>query len=179
MIYSKLKYQNGYTLIELLSVISILVIISGIVSAILFSTLRGTDKTRITTEVSQNGSYAISVISNAIIDSGSVTQINEIDVEDCTASPSGTQITLRRLNGMATSFSCSNNNILQDNVELVNSSTVKVVNCSFYCNQKSDDPYSIPSVGISFRVEQKTGGFAEQQSSSPFNTSVSMRTYQP
>lgn len=171
--------QKGYTIIELLAVISILVIISGIVSGILYSTLRGTNKTKITTEVSQNGAYALSVITNDIIDSGSVTQIDGVDVLDCTAAPTGTAITLKRLDGTNTVLSCSGNTISQDGKSLVNSNTVSVTSCTFSCSQKSDDSYSIPSVGINFTIQQKSGNFAEQKSSSTFNTSVTMRNYTP
>ncbi len=173
----KLKY--GYTIIELLAVVSILVIISGIISGILYSTLRGTGKTRINTEISQNGAYALSVFTNSVVDSGSVTQINDVDIDDCTASPSGTSITLKRLDGSATNFACSDNTISKDGVSVVNNNIVSITNCSFTCRQKSDDPYSIPSVDISFTISQKSGNFVELTGTSTFNTSVSMRNYAP
>lgn len=175
----KLNSKQGYTIVELLAVVSILVIISGIISGILYSTLRGTGKTRINTEVSQSGAYALSVFTNAVVDSGSVTQINDVDISDCTASPSGTSVTLRRLDGATTKFSCTNNTINKDDVSIVNNNIVSISNCSFTCKQKTDDSYSIPSVDISFTVSQKAGKFVELIGTSTFNTSVTMRNYAP
>lgn len=175
------RQSLGYTIIELLTVVSILVIISGIISGILYSTLRGSSKTRITTEVTQNGSYAVSVISNIIIDSTSVTQIGGIDISDCTASPSGTSISLRRLDGATTTLSCANNTISSDSASLINTNNVQIEDnsCFFYCKQVSNDPYSIPIVGVTFKVRDKATGLFESQSSATFDTSISIRNYSP
>ena len=66
---SKLKTQNsklGFTMIELLAVAVVIIAVSSIVSAILFSSLRGVSRTSVTDAVRQNGNSAISEISREI-----------------------------------------------------------------------------------------------------------------
>ncbi len=184
-----LKQQHGYTIIELLAVISILVVISGIISGILFSTLRGSNKTRVLTEVSQNGNYVTSYINNVLIDSNAVTEINgEIipdDLSDCTASPSGATITVKRLDGTSTAFACEDvggvYTITADDNSLVDTQVVAVEegSCAFFCSQKSDDSYSTPIVGVSFGLEGIISDASESQGSGTFNTSISLRNFSP
>lgn len=176
-----IESRKGYTIVELLAVVFILVIISGMISGILYSTLRGSNKTRITTEVTQNGNYAMSVISNIIVDSRSVTNVGGTDISDCTASPSGTSISLKRLNGTITNLSCANNTISSDSASLINTNQVQIENnsCFFYCSQTTNDPYAIPIVGVTFKVKDKATGLFESQSNATFDTSVSIRNYSP
>ena len=173
--------KKGYTIIELLAVVSILVILAGIISGILYSTLRGSAKTKITTEVVQNGNYAISVLTNLISSSSSVTGIGGVEIQDCTASPIGTSISLKNIDGDKYTISCSGNNISSGSASLINTHQVQIRtnSCQFYCSQKAVDPYSIPIVGIEFVVEDKSTGLFESKSSSFFKTSVSMRNYSP
>lgn len=175
------KYSLGYTVIELLAVVSILIIVSGIVIEILYSTLRGSAKTKITTDISQNGNYAISVISDIIVDSVDITKINGADIPDCTASPQGLSITLKRLSGNFTTLACDNNTIASDGASLINTNLAEVVDgtCSFYCSQLSNDSYAIPIVRVTFKLQDKGTGLSETKASSTFETSVSLRNYAP
>lgn len=181
----KFSNNGGYTIIELLTVVGILVIISALVTGILYSTLRGSSKTKIATSVAQNGSYALSVISDAIVSSYAVTAINGNPITDCTASPSGTMITLKKSDGSSISFSCANNTIASGSASLIDTSQVKIdttniANCYFYCSQPSNDSYSIPIVGFGFTITDKsTSTLFENKSSAVFNTSVSLRNYLP
>lgn len=182
---NKVKFQKGYTIIELLTVAGILVVISGLIAGILYSTLRGSNKTKVSTSVAQNGTYALSVISDAIVSAYSVTAINGNPIADCTASPSGTIIALKKSDGSTISFSCANNTIASGSASLLDSSQVKIdttniANCYFYCYQPNSDPYSTPIVGFGFTVTDKnTSTLLENKSSSTFNTSVSLRNYRP
>lgn len=178
---SERNESKGYTIVELLAVVAILVIISGVVTGILYSTLRGSNKSRISTDITQNGNYAISVIAASIIDARSVTQVGGVNISDCTASPSGTSITLRRISGGLTTFSCSNGTIASNSASLINSEdvTVEPNTCFFYCSQLSSDPYAIPIVGVTFKLTEKKMGLPESQSSAIFSTSVSLRNYSP
>jgi type II secretory pathway pseudopilin PulG len=171
----------GYTIVELLAVIAILVIISGVISGILYSTLRGSNKTKITTNVTQNGNYAISVISAAIINSRSITQIDGSDITDCTTSPSGSSITLTGASGGTTVFSCQSGDITSNGNSLIDTTVVQVADssCSFYCSQEPTNPYSIPLVGVAFTIEDKSSEFAESQGSAAFDSATSLRNYSP
>ena len=173
--------NQGYTIIELLAVVSILVILTGIISGILYSTLRGSSKTKITSEVTQNGNYVISVLTNMISSSTSVTKMGGVEIRDCTASPSGVSMSLRNIDGDEYTIFCSQNNISSGSASLINTNQVQVRanSCKFYCSQKATDPYAIPIIGIEFVIEDKTVGFFENKSSSLFKSSVSMRNYSP
>ncbi len=178
---SERTHSRGYTIVELLAVVSILVIISGIITGILYSSLRGSSKTKITTEVAQNGNYVLSVFSSVVLDSVNATQIGGVDINDCTASPSGTSITLKTLDANFTTLSCANGTISSGSASLINENQVKIKenSCFFYCSQKSDDAYAIPIIGIKFTLEDKSTGLFETRASSTFETSVSFRNYSP
>lgn len=171
----------GYTLVELLAVVTILVILAGIISGIIFSTLRGSNKTRITTEISQNGNYVLGVLSNIISSSTSVTKISGQEISDCTASPFGSSITLRNGDGTETTISCSAGNIQSGSTPLINTGEVRVKDnsCKFTCSQKSSDPYSIPLIDIEFTLEDQNAILFENKASSLFKTSVSIRNFAP
>ncbi|KKQ96890.1 MAG: hypothetical protein A3C27_00505 [Candidatus Levybacteria bacterium RIFCSPHIGHO2_02_FULL_39_36] len=175
------KYDLGYTVVELLAVVAILMIVSGIVIGILYSTLRGSAKTKITTDISQNGNYAISVISDIIVDSTNITKIGGSDIADCTSSPEGSSITFKRLNGNFTNLACENQTITSDSASLINTNLAELVDgtCSFYCSQLSNDPYAIPIVRVKFKLQDKGTGLSETKASSTFETSVSLRNYSP
>ncbi|MBI4091695.1 MAG: prepilin-type N-terminal cleavage/methylation domain-containing protein [Candidatus Levybacteria bacterium] len=176
-----LTFREGYTIIELLAVISILVILTGIISGILYSTLHGSSKTKITSEVTQNGNYAISILTNIMSSSTSVTKIGGVEIQDCTANPTGTSISLKNINGDEYNISCSGNNISSGSTSLINTDQVQIRanSCQFYCNQKAADPYAVPILGIEFIIEDKSAELFENRSSSLFKTSVSMRNYSP
>lgn len=177
---------------------SILVIVSGIISGIIYSTLRGSSKTKISTEVTQNGGYATTIIAGIISDSRNVAQINGSDLDDCTSVPPPStdnitptplvnrpSITLRRIDGSKTILSCGYVNnvytITSNGVSLLNTNNVKadVNTCLFSCTQVVSDPYSIPVVNVSFNVHQVSAGLFENQSSASFSTSTSLRVYSP
>src|ERR1035437_2671426 len=61
------NFQRGYTLIELLAVISIVVVVGVIVAGILISSLRGGSKSNVLDNVRQNGDDAITQMSKMII----------------------------------------------------------------------------------------------------------------
>ncbi|HVZ66890.1 MAG TPA: prepilin-type N-terminal cleavage/methylation domain-containing protein [Patescibacteria group bacterium] len=176
-----LTNNKGYTVVELLAVVSILVIISGIISSILYSTLRGSNKVKVTTEVTQNGTYAMSIITKTINDSRNVTQVDGVDIDDCTASPSGKSITFQRLDGSTTTFSCSAGDIASNSASIINTNTVQVddASCIFTCYQKADDLYALPVIGVNFKIEDKNATAEESQGSANFENSIALRNYRP
>jgi type II secretory pathway pseudopilin PulG len=186
------KKESGYTMIELLTVIGILVVVSGIIIGILSTTLRGTEKTKTTTSVAQNGNYALSVITNAIIASYAVTGVGDSTATsnppfvDCTNSPVGQSISLKSSTGEEITFACTNDTIASNGASIIDTSQVKVdtsseSTCSFKCTQPESNPYDIPIVEISFTVSDKAaaGAFLENKSSGVFKTSVSLRNFNP
>lgn len=184
----KLRNNNrGYTVVELLAVTAIIVVMAGLIAGALASTLRGGSKTRITSDVSQNGNFALSVISNTIINSESVTSIGGNSISDCINSPSGSSITLKQSDASLLTFSCTSNNIASQSANfsttyLIDSDNLEVdaASCSFRCRQENGDPLAIPIIDVSFTLNQKgSSGTFETKSSALFSTSTSMRNYNP
>lgn len=179
-------------MIELLTVIGILVVVSGIIIGILSTTLRGTEKTKITTSVAQNGNYALSVITNAIISSYAVTGIGNQSATsnppfaDCTNSPVGQSISLKSSTGEEITFACANDTVASNGASIIDTSQVKIdtsnaSSCSFTCIQPANKPYDVPIIEMSFTVSDKAaaGAFLENKSSGIFKTSVSLRNFNP
>lgn len=186
----KFNSRAGYTIAEVLGVIFVLVIISGVVVGIISSTLRGASKARVLTSVSQNGQYVTTVIANMISDSRNVTQVNGTDIDDCTTSPtsdtaptptpSGSKpsITLSRIDGGKTVISCDSSGVIASNgASLINTNFVRVTSCTFTCTQLTQDPYSVPIVNVKFTLAPINA--ADSNSSLDFNTSTSLRVYSP
>lgn len=177
-----MKKQDGFTLIELIVVGGILAIISMLITGILYSTLRSTGKSTITSDISQNGNFAISIMSNIVTSSDQVLDVgNRFDFQDCTGGISGDSITLHRLDGGATTLTCENNTIASQSAtgsqELIDTHSVKVATCSFTCTQTNS--YSVPVIGISFiLLENNNSPFVENKASATFETSVVLRNFQ-
>lgn len=191
------RRRAGYTLIELLAVTSIIVIVSGLIVGILYSTLRGGNKTRVTNDVAQNGNYALSVISNTALLAKSVIKIGGkeigVDIPDCGTEQTGQSIEFGNNDGSTVEFSCDDakSSIASKSGELttylIDNNSVKVVydpvdpsSCSFKCYQSSGNAYSQPIISASFKVTQRSQSTtAENVASSVFSTSVTMRNYNP
>jgi type II secretory pathway pseudopilin PulG len=179
-----LNSKEGYTLVELITAVGIIVIVSGMIAGVLYSTLRDGNKTKVTNDVSQNGNYALSVISNTILNSASITQVGATQISDCTASPTGTSIYLEQSDGLQIEFACMDDSIASISGDLttylVNNNLVKVSSCNFKCRQSNGNPYALPIVDVSFTVSQKNAdATSENKASTSVSTSVTMRNFNP
>lgn len=187
------NFQRGYTLIELLAVITIVVVVGVIVAGILISSLRGGSKSNVLDNVRQNGNYAITQMSKMIIyaqsfngvsrDGGNSYTTNCIVNPPSSPSSSPTPspvpieyqyIKITSFDGGQTIFSCSNSTIASNGASLIDVSTVSLVSCSFTCTQ--DNLGQAPTIGINMTLSQNTtSSFAEKQATIPFQTSVTLR----
>jgi prepilin-type N-terminal cleavage/methylation domain-containing protein len=183
-----LQKSSGFTLIELLVVTGILVAISSIIGGILFSTLRGSETTRSTTLVAQNGNYAMTTFSETIKQSRQVTNVyTTLPVEnfsDCTNSPSGTHITLRMPDNKEATLTCNYNNLqkiasssAQRTYYLVEDSLrTKEDSCKFVCHQAS--AYSAPRIEIQFELGRTDSAGAIQEGTEKlFQTQINVRNF--
>ena len=189
-----LTSNKGYTIIELLAVAGILVVLSSIIVGIIYSTLRGSRKTQLITQVSQNGRYSVTVLEGIISDSRNITKMGATDIDDCTSNPSSigssssptSSITLARLDGGTTTLACSSlpnaygfpvYTIASNGVSLLDTTNVKSSFCTFSCSQIAQDPYSIPIVNVSYKIV----GLFQSYSSPGFTAAVStsLRVYSP
>jgi type II secretory pathway pseudopilin PulG len=183
-----LKNNGGYTLVELLAFTSIIVIVSGLIVGILYSTLRGGNKTKATNDVSQNGNYALSVISNTALIARDVTKVGGVDVSDCTIKKQGTSIEFEQEDGSLVSYACdaSSQSIASASGSttgyLIDNTSTKVdpATCNFSCFQSTGNPYSAPIISVAFTISQKSSSaLFENVASGQYKTSVTMRNYSP
>jgi prepilin-type N-terminal cleavage/methylation domain-containing protein len=187
------NFESGYTLIELLAVITIVVVVGVIVAGILISSLRGGSKSNVLDNVRQNGNYAVTQMSKMIIYAQSFNGVSNDGgnsyITDCTINtpnsplPSPTSapvpilyqyVKITSFDGGQTIFSCSNSTIASNGASLIDTSTVSLTYCAFTCIQ--GDLSQAPTIGINLTLTQNTtSSFAEKQATIPFQTSVTLR----
>ncbi len=178
--------KKGFTLIELLVVMGVLFVVGLIVGAILFSSLRGANKTNAITVVRQNGNYTISQMVKTIRNAkrfDGVKGFSDIDYTlDCSGEDSLTKkyqyIKITSPDEGLTVFACNSPTISSNSASLVDTSAVAVVEntCSFTCTQRSIS--DSPTIGISFSLKYNQPGsgiFAEKTANVLFQTSVTLR----
>lgn len=184
-----LSFNNkGYTLVELLAVIIILVSVGMIITAILVTSLRGGNKSNTTNEVRQNGNYILSQMSKMIAYASSFDGVSRDGityVTNCSVTqpplPTPTlapvvysYIKITSFDGGQTVFSCTGSSIASNGAALTNSSNLNVSSCSFYCNQSN--VLASPTINISFILSKSNSGFfVENQTTIPFETSITPR----
>lgn len=183
--------DKGYTLIELLAVIIILVTVGTIITSILVTSLRGGNKSNTTNDVRQNGNYVITQMSKMILYAKSFDGVSTDGsnyVTDCIVNqpPAPTPtlapvvykyIKILSFDGGQTTFSCANGTIASGsaagNFSLL-SSSFSVTSCSFLCTQTN--LLSAPTININFTLEKANAGFfVENQTTIPFETSITPR----
>ena len=179
-----MKKNSGYTIVELLAVVTILVAVTGIVSALITQTLRGSSRTNITNQVSQAGNYVSSAITNSIIAAENVVAVGGENVADCTQNPTGNSIELFvSQKGGSITYSCSGDTISSNSASLIDTNRLRVDSsdssaCYFTCRQQSNDPYTPPVIEFGFTLTQKSEtALFDKRASAPFNTSALMRNY--
>jgi len=197
-----MKYQlrirnttSGFTLIELIVVMVILMTIGLVIGAILVTALRGSNKTLVISNVRENGNYAIQLLSKQIryaktfygvSNSGDVGSY----IQDCSL-PAATEynyVMFETFKLDTVKYSCTNTippsikittvndaGVAQPDITLIDEKTIEVVSCRFTCSQSTlASPYII---GIDFSLKQKTSSKLVERTSSviPFQTSVTLR----
>jgi len=169
----------GYTVIELLAVVAILVTVTGVIAAMVTQTLRGGGRSSITNEVSQSGNYVTSVITNSAIYAENVTAVNGDPVTDCTQNPTGTSIDLfMSSSGGTIRYACSEDTISSNGASLIDTTKIKAESCFFTCKQQDNDPYTPPIIEFGFVLSQLSdNALYENREQAPFETSILMRNY--
>jgi hypothetical protein len=138
--------QKGYSVFEILVVVTIFVLIVAVANQAFFISLRGQNKSEATVNTKQNANYIVSVIERALHSS--------TQVSSCTA----TSITYTDSIGKSQSFSCTNGAVLSSGAALT-TTDVTVSNCSFSCVQEGGSKTVVVSMnfsqaGTNLRVDQ-------------------------
>ena len=191
-----ITHTYGYTLIELIIVMMLLIITGTVVVGILNATYRGTSKSKITSDIAQNGNYALSTISNVLTNSQqliSFTPANSASITDCVNTPpAGQSLTVLGFDGGTTTFTCNEDEYTISSssaifsalpptptpykiTQLIDTSRVKLApaTCSFTCTQQ--DIYSPPRIDVQFQLVNSSGTASDKTGIASFNTSVSLR----
>jgi len=158
------KNGFGFTLIEVLIFISILVVILGICFSFLLITFSGSSKADALKEVKQNGSFALSLMEKFAL-----------SAERVACLPNSLTVTM--LDGTSTVFSCDGVKISSSSSSLTTSLTddnVTVSNCVFTCTATPGTP---AMVGINYTVETADIGSkrVSEKASLDFATKVIVR----
>lgn len=156
---------RGFTLIEILVVVTVFVIIAILAANMFFSIFKGSSKTRVLAEVKQNGNYALGVMERMIRNARSIENYG------------GNYIKIRNPDDSTTTFRCGDSNITLDGASLI-SDKVKVKTCSGVFNVASGETGVKPDVvTINFTLVQAEGNRGEETAQASFKTSVTLRNY--
>lgn len=185
------KNRNGFTIVELLAVIIILVTVGTIIVAILTSTTRAGNKSATTENVRRNGNFAIEQMFKMItyamsfqgVSLDGVTYNNCVppSVGPLTPTPTPTQYKYLKISSFdegQTTFHCNDSNSTIASISaagifyLVDPSMV--TSCYFICYQETET--AAPRIDIYLDLKAKSQSlFSESQAEIPFQTSVTMR----
>ncbi len=167
--------SRGFSLIEMMIVISIMGVVAVIASGFLLVSLTASHKAEITKEVRQNGNYALSVMEGMILNSLSV---------GCTdPSPTVKALNVRNIDEGVTSFLCDEEAGRISSVSagiggsvFLTGTNVKVQDCAFNCVKELGRPAVIE---INFNVSQiAENARASEKATLDFQTKVITRNFQ-
>jgi type II secretory pathway pseudopilin PulG len=178
----KINNQTGYTLVELLTVIIILVAVGSIISSVLVSVLRSSNKSSVTDVVRTNGNNAMAQMSKMIT---YAQKLEGISVDgskyyaDCTSLSSTTKYYYLRIKGFdsgVTTFACANSQIASKSASGAISYLVDpklYATCYFNCSQESAAAPARIDIFLDLKAASSTT-FSENQADIPFETSVTV-----
>lgn len=160
--------KRGFTLIELMIVISITAVIVVTVTGLFFRAIRGGTKTETTVDLSQNAEFSMSLMERFI---RNAKEVNNVGGVECPGI--GSTITLIGWDGGSTQFSLSNGRIASNSFALSGTS-VLIENLQFECIREEGVP---DQVLIEFDATSSDVGGASG-SSGHYESTVSLRNFQ-
>lgn len=183
------NYRMGFTLIEVLIVVSVMAVALPAVFGLFFINLQSQKKTYILQETKRNGDGALATMEN-LIRSHAVKIVDESDNELCaTAGASESNLTEIRFKDVDdNTFIFSQNTADSESIKIASSSstginvpltatTVSVTSLAFGCKRPSS--FSSPIVSIAFTVTQAGNpGRSENEDSLTYGTQVKLRAYE-
>ncbi len=158
----KFQIVSGFTLIEMLVVLTIFALVMVTISGIFLASLRASFKSESIKEVKQNGNYALSVITRALKDASELTSCtgtSRVDYKDADKNPAY--------------FECVNNTIASGSATIrLTSNSVSVSPCSFVCVSGNGQS---PTVNIDYTVARTGTGNTSETATIKFKTQVTLR----
>ena len=170
---------SGFTLIEMLVVMTIVGILGSMLVVIFVNVLRGSSKSNSQIILRQNGNYALSQIASIVRYSknvispvcsvsdpvaGNILEVTAVDDRQMTYTcPASSLQTITVNDGVTTS-------------PLFDIATVSISSCSFTCIQQG--PVSSPVIGIQFVLARTSGTLPNTSATSPFSTTISLRNFE-
>jgi prepilin-type N-terminal cleavage/methylation domain-containing protein len=177
--------KKGFTLIEILVVITLMGVIGTITAQVFIIGTRSQAKSEILKEVKQNGDYIQTVVEGMVR--------NAVDIPDvsnsCNVGSDSPALTIINPDGNSTTFDCSDGqNVASNSSSLnltLNSQKVRVSNCNFRLICPTP-PTSPKYVFFTYTVCQYnaqacpalSGEFPENRASVEYQTTVTLRNYQ-
>lgn len=191
------ELNRGFTLVELLASIIVLVAVGSVIAGIITSSLRGTNKTTTIENIRQSGNYALSQMSKNIEYARVFNGLSNDGVNYVTSCPFSTPtppvqpqavrtnynyIKVTPLNSGPIEYKCilpspSPPILTVNNVEIIDTNIVYLKNCSITCTQTNAT--DVPIIKIELTLGPKSSNNLPENSTPPisFETSVTIRNY--
>ncbi|HZE86945.1 MAG TPA: type II secretion system protein [Methylomirabilota bacterium] len=171
------RKQKGFSLIELLVSMAVFASVTTVIITVLFVSFRAGKKSDVLISLKQNGDATLAQMVK------SIRYAKSLDAPAaCTTPVTQASITITSISdAKQTIFSCpagASTSITSNSASLIDTNAVSVSGCSFTCSQATtNDP---PTITIQFTLGAKnTTSFVETTGSIPFQTSVTLRNYNP
>lgn len=159
--------MQGFSLLEVLVVLTVFSLIAIIATQSIILTLRGARKSEATTKVRQNVDYALSVIERTLHSAKSVTCPN----------PDPSVINFVNADGVASSFSCitaGSDKYMASGSARLTGSDIQVTSCSLSCSSPAGSP---SSVTVNITASDMASGSTVEGSVLTTSTQIYLRTY--
>ena len=175
---SKIKNSFGYSLIELLVVITLISILGTLTSQAFILGIRAQSKSEILKEVKQNADYIGQVVENMVR--------NSIDIQEDQCNSNSQTLTIRSGDGEFTTFDCTTNEMASISGQFpeptvylkLSNSKVAIQNCNFRIVCPTP-PINPKYMFFNFTLTQTNSDLPkEQQASFDYQNTVSLRNYQ-
>jgi len=171
----KFPIQSGFTLLEILAIMGVIVAMGSIILSTVFIFLRGSSKSDLLVTIKQNGDFALSQMVKSLRYAKSVD-----DPVSCVPTANLQHITFTSLaDGGQTTFSCpatQTDVIASNGAALMDATRISVTNCSFFCTQQTLN--ESPTIKIQFTLSAKNQtGLVETTASLPFESTVRLRNF--
>ncbi|MBI4096648.1 MAG: type II secretion system protein [Candidatus Levybacteria bacterium] len=185
--------KEGFTLVELLASIAVLVAVGSVIAGIITASLRGTNKTNVIENIRENGNYALSQISrsieyaqafNGLSDNGTDYTVSCRFSTSPTPAPVETPYKFVKVtpsNSNSIEYSCAISTpatITSNGASMIDTSSIVLTDCVIACVQTRATDLPIVKVGFKLGPKKNPTGLAE--TSSPpilFETSITIRNY--